>query len=276
MWTDINLINIWALFSYNKSVLAVIFWKARPNFLDCIKYTVTWDIIMFVYVSIRYRVRAYICFLLLEGKNNAKAMKNNIIFQRSELKSEQSLMASVNNADRKQHLGKLILVVRVDAEARHGSAGEAGAVRQFPHSADVTHGFIFQSGRRDFHLILLVWRHTHTHSGFIVFNLDKVINAMWTEITFWSRSPMKVLEMYSDTWFPERLISDRWESSLFSILLNCGRMRTKHKDGVSQPEASLRKLSVIIQNRRPVWILGFEWVQRFKETVKRLKKKCWR
>ena len=33
---------------------------------------------------------------------------------------------------------------------------------------------------------------------------------------------MKVLEMYSDTWLPERLISDRWDSSLFSILLNCG------------------------------------------------------
>lgn len=32
--------------------------------------------------------------------------------------------------------------------------------------------------------------------------------------------PRKVVEMYSDTWFPERLISDRWDSSLFSILLN--------------------------------------------------------
>lgn len=32
--------------------------------------------------------------------------------------------------------------------------------------------------------------------------------------------PRKVVEMYSDTWFPERLISDKWDNSLFSILLN--------------------------------------------------------
>lgn len=37
----------------------------------------------------------------------------------------------------------------------------------------------------------------------------------------WS-SPRKVLEMYSDTWFPERLVSDRCDSSRFSIRLNCG------------------------------------------------------
>lgn len=39
----------------------------------------------------------------------------------------------------------------------------------------------------------------------------------------------KVLEMYSDTWLPERLISDRCVSSRFSILLNCrgGRAQTK-------------------------------------------------
>lgn len=54
--------------------------------------------------------------------------------------------------------------------------------------------------------------------------------AVWTELSFWSNSPMKVLEMYSDTWLPERLISDRWDSSLFSILLNCGRMRRKHRN----------------------------------------------
>lgn len=35
-----------------------------------------------------------------------------------------------------------------------------------------------------------------------------------------THSPRKVLEMNSDTWFPERLISDRWVSSLFSIRLN--------------------------------------------------------
>ena len=32
--------------------------------------------------------------------------------------------------------------------------------------------------------------------------------------------PRKVVEMYSDTWFPERLISDKWDSSRFNILLN--------------------------------------------------------
>lgn len=36
----------------------------------------------------------------------------------------------------------------------------------------------------------------------------------------WFGLPRKVVEMYSDTWFPERLISDKWDSSLFSILLN--------------------------------------------------------
>lgn len=29
-----------------------------------------------------------------------------------------------------------------------------------------------------------------------------------------------MLEMYSETWLPERLISERWVSSRFSILLN--------------------------------------------------------
>ena len=33
--------------------------------------------------------------------------------------------------------------------------------------------------------------------------------------------PKKVFEMYSDTWFPDRLISERCVSSRFSILLNC-------------------------------------------------------
>jgi len=44
-------------------------------------------------------------------------------------------------------------------------------------------------------------------------------------------SPRKVLEMYSETWFPERLIFDKWDSSLFSILLNYGR--NKHKKQVA-------------------------------------------
>lgn len=79
------------------------------------------------------------------------------------------------------------------------------------------------------------WRtntHTHTHADGRVycFCLVKVRNVMWTEIRLWSHSPMKVLEMYSDTWLPERLISDRWDSSLFNILLNCGRMRAKQSE----------------------------------------------
>lgn len=36
-----------------------------------------------------------------------------------------------------------------------------------------------------------------------------------------SNSPKKVLAMNSDTWFPERLVSDSCVSSRFSILLNC-------------------------------------------------------
>lgn len=36
-------------------------------------------------------------------------------------------------------------------------------------------------------------------------------------------SPRKVLEMNSETWFPERLISERCVSSLFNILLNWKR-----------------------------------------------------
>lgn len=73
------------------------------------------------------------------------------------------------------------------------------------------------------------WTNTNTWGRFICFYSAKVKHMMWTEISFWSYSPMKVLEMYSDTWLPERLISDRWDSSLFSILLNCGRMRAKQR-----------------------------------------------
>lgn len=75
---------------------------------------------------------------------------------------------SQRETDRQRDLGELVLVVCVDTEARHWRAGEAGAVRQFPHSTDVTHRFVFQSRRRDFHIVLLVYRledkHTHTHT----------------------------------------------------------------------------------------------------------------
>lgn len=35
-------------------------------------------------------------------------------------------------------------------------------------------------------------------------------------------SPRNVCEMNSDTWFPERLVSDRWVNSRLSMRLNCG------------------------------------------------------
>lgn len=45
--------------------------------------------------------------------------------------------------------------------------------------------------------------------------------------------PRKVVEMYSDTWFPERLISDKCDSSLFNILLNCGETEPNGMSGVN-------------------------------------------
>lgn len=45
-------------------------------------------------------------------------------------------------------------------------------------------------------------------------------------------SPRKVLEMYSDTWLPDRLISDRWLSSRFNILLNWRQKDEKKKHWV--------------------------------------------
>lgn len=60
-------------------------------------------------------------------------------------------------------LGELVLVVRVDTEAWHGGAGEAGAVGQLPHPTDVAHGFIFQGGGRDLYLVLLVCKIEETH-----------------------------------------------------------------------------------------------------------------
>lgn len=44
-----------------------------------------------------------------------------------------------------------------------------------------------------------------------------------------SALPRKVVEMYSDTWFPERLISDKWDSSLFNILLNWGQKQAENR-----------------------------------------------
>lgn len=46
-------------------------------------------------------------------------------------------------------------------------------------------------------------------------------------------SPRKVCEMYSDTWFPERLVSDRWVNSRLSMRLNCraGRKMSRKSSG---------------------------------------------
>lgn len=48
--------------------------------------------------------------------------------------------------------------------------------------------------------------------------------------------PRKVLEMNSDTWFPDRLISDRCVNSRFNILLNCNRERGEGGGGGRERE----------------------------------------
>lgn len=70
--------------------------------------------------------------------------------------AQQTQSCSRGDAEEAADLGELVLLLRVDAEARHGGAGEAGAVGQLPHPTDVAHGFIFQGGGRDLHLVLLV------------------------------------------------------------------------------------------------------------------------
>lgn len=44
-------------------------------------------------------------------------------------------------------------------------------------------------------------------------------------------SPRKVCEMNSDTWFPERLVSDRWVNSRLSMRLNCGAREEDEQGG---------------------------------------------
>lgn len=53
--------------------------------------------------------------------------------------------------------------------------------------------------------------------------------------------PRKVVEMYSDTWFPERLISDKWDSSLFSILLNWGGKTQRDRKWVTFFATNIKK-----------------------------------
>lgn len=105
------------------------------------------------------------------------------------------------------------------AEARQGRVGKAGTVRELFDAADLTHGFLPlpQSRGRDLHLILLIWEcgreeEVKTEQRDLRISIGGYKNM--------STLPRKVVEMYSDTWFPERLISDKWDSSRFNILLN--------------------------------------------------------
>lgn len=109
---------------------------------------------------------------------------------------------------------------RLHAEARQGRVGKAGTVRELFDATDLTHGFLPfpQSRGRDLHLILLVCERwgggeVKVEDGDLCIVPKLLYKGM-------SALPRKVVEMYSDTWFPERLISDKWDSSLFNILLN--------------------------------------------------------
>lgn len=71
--------------------------------------------------------------------------------------------------------------------------------------------------------------------------------------------------MYSDTWFPERLISDKWDSSLFSILLNWGEniqkqdvsdFTKKHK-GYSYPKCKPGGWGNLQNDIRKTFTFGF-------------------
>lgn len=89
-------------------------------------------------------------------------------------------------------------------------------MRELFDATDLTHGFLpFPQRRgRDLHLILLIWGGGRDKGQ----DGDLCVCAGSCKGT--SALPRKVVEMYSDTWFPERLISDKWDSSLFNILLN--------------------------------------------------------
>lgn len=60
--------------------------------------------------------------------------------------------------------------------------------------------------------------------------------------------PRKVLEMNSDTWFPDRLISDRCVNSRFNILLNCEREGEKGGEEVGE-----RKKNVVSFHWGKTW-----------------------
>lgn len=79
--------------------------------------------------------------------------------------------------------------------------------------------WLHPASQRFWNCTFLIWYHLWGICGgfsFLIFPFSSV-----------SHSPRKVLEMNSDTWFPERLISDRWVSSLFSIRLNLKKQRER-------------------------------------------------
>lgn len=108
----------------------------------------------------------------------------------------------------------------LDTEARHGGVGKAGTVRKLLDTTDVTHWLLPLPQCRgwDLHFVLLIWggktqRLTRMETYMFRYSGCSQIDGRFV-------LPRKVVEMYSDTWFPERLISDKWDSSLFNILLN--------------------------------------------------------
>lgn len=74
--------------------------------------------------------------------------------------------------------------------------------------------------------------------------------------------PKKVLDIYSDTWLPDRLISERWVSSRFSILLNCLK-RTTIKICISHLEKT-RMINLVISyfdiNHETTWVVSTQYM----------------
>lgn len=102
--------------------------------------------------------------LLLENSATLKMLKLHLSRSSNSLWEEEQNIYAVarsrggSGAETPADLGEFVLVVGVDAEARHGGAGEAGAVGQLPHPTDVAHGFVPQGRGRDLHLVLLLCR----------------------------------------------------------------------------------------------------------------------
>lgn len=114
----------------------------------------------------RNRIQLYVPPQIQEADLVHTKHENKNIIQIILSKSVQSLMCAAYFmwVRVQEDLGELILMVCVDTEARHWGTGEAGAVRQFSHSTDVTHRFVFQGRGWDFHLVLLVYRSVDKHT----------------------------------------------------------------------------------------------------------------